>query len=299
MLDTIGLIRLARPPTCNFVQFNTMNQLFKIFKVDTAEATKISASPGEPHHHDFEELIIGTEGQLEHFIDFNTTLLDAPLVSFVTKGKVHRVIPKVKNGKCNMWVLRFKSEFIPEITFQLYANYHNHATLKLRNDSCFKRLTTLCDIIHAEMQQKNPDLSVVMHLLNALFIMIESERNKIEPHDNELSHMQNTTLQNFLIILEENYQRPVGVDFYAEKLFMSARNLNLICKNILQQTVTEIIETRKLIEAKNQLTHSDKNISEIGFDLGFKEKAYFTKVFKKRTGQTPSEFRKEMKKLLS
>lgn len=276
-----------------------MNQLFKIFKVDEAEATKISASPDEPHQHDFEELIIGMEGQLEHFIDFENTLLDAPLVSFVTKGKVHRVIPKLKNRKCDMWVMRFKSEFIPEITFQLYANYHNHAMLKLPNDYCFKRLTTICEIINGEMQQENPDLSVVKHLLSALFIMIESERNKITPNETAISTTQNTTLQNFLLILEENYQRPVGVEFYAEKLFMSARNLNLICKNILQQTVTEIIETRKLIEAKNQLTHSEKNISEIGFDLGFNEKAYFTNVFKKRTGLTPSEFREEMKKLLS
>lgn len=276
-----------------------MNQLFKIFKVGEAEATKISASPDEPHQHDFEELIIGIEGQLEHFIDFKTTTLDAPLVSFVTKGKVHRVIPKLMNGKCDMWVLRFKSEFIPETTFQLYANYHNHATLKLPDDYCFKRLTTICEIINGEMEQENPDFGVVKHLLSALFIMIESERNKIAPNNNDLDISQNTTLQNFLKILEENYQRPVGVEFYAEKLFMSARNLNIICKNILQQTVTEIIETRKLIEAKNQLTHSDKNISEIGFDLGYNEKAYFTNVFKKRTGQTPSEFREEMKKLLS
>lgn len=276
-----------------------MDQLFKIFKVDEAEAAKISASPDEPHHHNFEELIIGMEGQLEHFIDFKTTTLDAPLVSFVTKGKVHRVIPKIKNKKCNMWVLRFKSEFIPEITFQLYTTYHDHATLKLQSGNCFNRLVLLCEIIHEEMQQEHPDLSVVKHLLSALFIMIESEKNKLSPKENELSISQNSTLQSFLKILEENYHRPLGVDFYAEKLFMSARNLNLICKQILQQTVTEIIETRKLIEAKNQLTHSDKNISEIGFDLGFNEKAYFTNVFKKRTGQTPSEFRKEMKQLLS
>jgi AraC family transcriptional regulator, transcriptional activator of pobA len=276
-----------------------MNQLFKIFKVDEVEATKISASPDEPHLHDFEELIIGLEGQLEHFIDFKTTTLDAPLVSFVTKGKVHRVIPKLKNGRCDMWVLRFKSEFIPETTFQLYANYHDHATLKMTCCDCFNRLVTLCEIIYGEMQQENPDLAVIRHLLNALFIMIESERNKIEPKSNGLEISQNTTLQNFLKILEENYHRPAGVEFYAEKLFMSARNLNLICKNILQQTVTEIIETRKLTEAKNLLTHSNKNISEIGFDLGFNEKAYFTNVFKKRTGQTPTEFREEMKKLLS
>lgn len=276
-----------------------MDQLFKIFKVDKAEAIKINAAPDEPHQHDFEELIIGIQGQLEHFIDFKTTALHAPLVSFVTKGKVHRAIPNLHKGKCEMWVLRFKSEFIPETTFQLYANFHDHATLKLQNGDCFKQLTTLCEIIYSAMQQKQPDLGVVKHLLSALFIMIESERNKIAPHNTGFDLSQNTTLQNFLKILEENYQRPVGVDFYAEKLFMSARNLNLICKGILHQTVSELLETRKLIEAKNQLTHTDKNISEIGFDLGYNEKAYFTNVFKKRTGQTPSEFREEMKNLLS
>lgn len=276
-----------------------MNQLFKIFKVDKEEATKISALPDEPHHHNYEELIIGIDGQLEHFIDFKTNILDAPLVSFVTKGKVHRVIPKLKKGKCLMWVIRFKSELIPETVFQLYSYYHEHAMLKLPEGACFNRLITLCEIIDAEMKQKNPDLGVVRHLLSAMFIMIESERNKVAPSENGLATNQNTTLQNFLKILEENYQRPLGVDFYAEKLFMSTRNLNLICKGILHQTVSEIIETRKLIEAKNQLTHSNKNISEIGFDLGYNEKSYFTNVFKKRTGQSPSEFRKKMKMLLS
>jgi len=129
--------------------------------------------------------------------------------------------------------------------------------------------------------------------------MIESEKRKVTHQPNGWATTQNTTLLNFLKILEENYQRPEGVEFYAEKLFMSSRNLNLISKNIFNQTISELIETRKLIEAQNQLTHSDKNISEIGFDLGYNEKAYFTNVFKKRTGQTPSEFRQEMKKLLS
>lgn len=275
-----------------------MNQLFQIFRVDSIEASRISAAPDEPHQHEYEELIIGMEGQLEHFIDFDNTLLDAPFVSFVTKGKVHRAIPKLKDGTCDLWVLRFKSEFIPEITFQLYASFHNQAMLKLSNDRCFQRLVTLCEIIHEEVQQENPDLSVVRHLLTAVFIMIESEQNKISPAEGTF-YSQNTTLQNFFRILEENFRRPLGVDFYAEKLFMSARNLNLICKNILQQTVSEIIETRKLIEAKNQLTYSDKNISEIGYELGYNDKAYFANVFKKRTGQTPTEFREEMRMLLS
>lgn len=276
-----------------------MEQLFKIFKVDEKEALKISESPDNPHKHEFEELIICVDGKLEHFIDFNTTLLEAPLVSFVTKGKVHRVIPRLNNGKCDMWALRFKSEFIPETTFQLYSFYHDHATIKMQKGECFNRLVTLCELINSEMNQEEPDLSVVRHLLSALFTMLESERKKSDPAEKELNKTQSTTFKNFLKILEENYRRSEGVEFYAEKLFMSARNLNLICQNILNQTVTEIIETRKLIEAKNLLTHSDKTISEIGFELGFNEKSYFTNVFKKRTGETPSEFREKMKSLLS
>lgn len=276
-----------------------MDQLFKIFRLNPVDASKISASPDEPHLHNYEELIIATEGQLEHFIDFKNTTLDAPLVCFVTKGKIHRAIPKLKNGRCQMWILRFKSEFIPNITFNLYTSYHDHAMIQLPQGTCFNRLVTICQIIDTEMKQANPDLGVVRHLLTALFIMIESEKNKNLPQTETINHTQNTTLINFLKILEENFRRSEGVEFYAEKLFMSSRNLNLICKTILNQTVSELIENRKLIEAKNQLTYSDKNISEIGFDLGYSEKAYFTKVFKKRTGKTPKEFREEMKKILS
>ena len=276
-----------------------MIHTFHIFKFAEEDAKKIAAAPNEPHNHDYEELIIGIEGQLEHFIDFKTTVFDAPFVSFVTKGKVHRVKPGMKDAKCKMWVLRFKSEFIPETTFQLYSYYHDYANIKMQSGECFNRIVTMCEMMYNEMQQAIPDYAVIRHLLSASFTMIESERRKSEPDENNFHNTQNITFKNFLKILEENFRRPEGVEFYAEKLFMSARNLNLICQSILHQTVTETIEVRKLIEAKNLLINTDKTVSEIGFELGYNEKAYFTSVFKKKSGQTPTEFREEMRKLVS
>jgi AraC-like DNA-binding protein len=99
--------------------------------------------------------------------------------------------------------------------------------------------------------------------------------------------------------LEEHYKEPKDVNFYADKLFMSSRNLNLICQNILQQSVSEIIEIRKLTQAKNLLMSTDKNVAEIGYELGFNEKTYFTHAFKRKAGLTPTEFREEIQKLLS
>jgi AraC family transcriptional regulator, transcriptional activator of pobA len=276
-----------------------MDQLFHIFKVGDAEAKKIATSPDDPHNHDFEELIVGVEGGIEHFIDFKSEQFISPFISFVTKGKVHRIKPEIKKGKFNIWVMEFRSEFIPETTFQLYSYYHDHANLHIEKGECFDRMVLLCEMMYNEANRTIPDYAVIRLLLSTLFTMIESERKKADNAEKPFYNTQNITFKNFLKILEENFRRPLGVEFYAEKLFMSARNLNLICHNILQKSVSEIIETRKLIEAKNLLISTDKSISEIGFEIGFNEKAYFTTVFKKKSGQTPSEFRDEMSKLIS
>lgn len=275
-----------------------MDQLFDIQKFKIEDAAKLDATPNDPHQHEWEELLVGLEGELDHFIDFKSSLFSAPLISFITKGKIHRAKPKAKEGNLDIWLIRFKSEFIPETTFQLYAWYHDHATLEFPKGLCFERMNQLCSMMYNEVQQTTPDFSVTRHLLSALFTMIESERRRMEPHALNQKN-QNITFRNFLQILEENFHRPEGVDFYAGKLFMSSRNLNLICQNILQQSVSEIIETRKLIEAKNLLISTDKTISEIGYELGYNEKAYFTTVFKRKSGQTPTEFREEMKTLIS
>ena len=276
-----------------------MSQLFKIFRLGTSEAKQILSSTEEPHCHDFEELIVGIEGELEHFIDFKTEKFVSPFISFVTKGKVHLVKPVIKNKKFNIWVIEFRSEFIPETTFQLYSYYHDHANLQMQKGEGFDRMVSLCEMMHRESRLDTPDFAVMRLLLSTLFTMIESERRKTENDEKRFYNTQNITFKNFLKILEENFRRPEGVEFYAEKLFMSARNLNLICHNILHKSVSEIIETRKLIEAKNLLISTNKTIAEIGFELGYNEKAYFTTVFKKKSGQTPSEFRQEMSRLVS
>jgi AraC-like DNA-binding protein len=275
-----------------------MELLFDIQKFNETDAAKLAATPNDPHVHEHEELLVGIAGELDHFIDFKSSVFSAPYISFITKGKVHRARPTGKDGLLDIWLIRFRSEFIPETTFQLYAWYHDHATLALPAGSCFERMNQLCRMMYDEMQLPTPDYPVIRHLLSALFTMIESHRKQLEPQP--LSQKtQNITFRTFLQILEENFRRPEGVDFYAEKLFMSSRNLNLSCQNILQQSVSEIVETRKLIEAKNLLLSTDKSISEIGYELGYNEKAYFTTVFKRKSGQTPTEFREEMRSLIS
>jgi AraC family transcriptional activator of pobA len=49
-----------------------MEYLFQIRQMTEEEALEIQNSVNEPHQHDFEELLVGMEGTLEHFIDFTS-----------------------------------------------------------------------------------------------------------------------------------------------------------------------------------------------------------------------------------
>jgi AraC family transcriptional activator of pobA len=276
-----------------------MDDIFTIYKFGVEDSRRVLQSANEPHLHDYEELLIGINGQLEHFIDYRSEIVDAPFVSFITEGKVHRLRPLEKDGKCDIWVIRFNSDFIADTIFRLYTEFHDKSNMCMPFNVCFKRFDTLCNIIYQEYNQPTPDYSVIRQLLIALISIIESERKKKEGNEKEDVSVQSATFKNFLQILEEHFREPQGVNFYADKLFMTARNLNLICQHVLHQSVSEIIETRKLVEAKNLLVSTRKTIAEIGYELGFNEKTYFTHVFKKREGISPSDFRKEMSALIS
>lgn len=274
-----------------------MKQLFEIYKVTPDQAAKISAMPNDPHVHDFEELLIGIEGELEHLIDFESKVYKAPYVSFVAKGKVHRLRPLPVDGKCSIWVIKFQTDFIPDTSFGLYSLYHANSNVELQNDDYFRRIVMLCEMMQSEAAMDEPSVNVIRDLLKATFTMIEAERQKYS--ETLKLNTQNTTFKNFLAILEENFRRPeAGVEFYAEKLFMSSRNLNLITQNVMKMSVSELIETRRMTEGKNLLSSTDKSISEIGFELGYNEKSCFTTVFRKKNGMTPSMFRQKMKALI-
>lgn len=274
-----------------------MKELFEIFRVNDLVLKKLKQSSEQPHQHNYEEIIVVIKGTLEHFIDFDSNLLYAPFASFITKGKPHHIKPIDDGQACDGFVIRFQSEFVSETIFQLYHVFHDNANIVFSNQREFNRFVTLCEILNDEAQQTSVDYSIVRSLLNTLLIILESQKRKsLSPSE---SKSQNSQFVKFLQLLEDNYHRPINVSFYADKLNMTSRNLNIICQQILQKSINEIIQTRRLIKAKSLLTTSDKTISDIGFEIGYKEKSYFSNIFKKKTGKTPSEFRSEINSLFS
>lgn len=100
--------------------------------------------------------------------------------------------------------------------------------------------------------------------------------------------------QQFEKLLEENFKEIKSVSEYAAKMFVSPKHLNRITNKIVGKSASHIILDRVILEAKRMLVNSSKNIGQIAEDLGYEDYAYFSNVFKKNAGITPSQFLKEI-----
>ena len=124
-----------------------MEQPFKIIKITKEFVDTIRAKRETAHFHDFEELIIVTEGSLEHYIDFQVEVLNAPSVSYVSMGKMHKV---VERDDLRGWVINYQNEFIPDSKLNFYSNFITSTNIPIPADDCSQRFHSLCEIIYNE-----------------------------------------------------------------------------------------------------------------------------------------------------
>ncbi len=78
---------------------------------------------------------------------------------------------------------------------------------------------------------------------------------------------------------------------FAEKLYVHVNHLNRAIKITTGKTTTDLITERLINEARALLKHTDWNISEISYCLGFEEPAHFNNFFRKQLQMNPSAYR--------
>jgi AraC-like DNA-binding protein len=82
-----------------------------------------------------------------------------------------------------------------------------------------------------------------------------------------------------------------SVKFLADSVHLTPSYLSDLLRKETGKNAQEHIHSYLIDEAKNLLLNSEKNVSEIAYDLGFEYPQYFNKLFKKKTGKTPMEYR--------
>jgi AraC-like DNA-binding protein len=83
------------------------------------------------------------------------------------------------------------------------------------------------------------------------------------------------------------------VKYMASKLSLSAGYLSDLLKQETGRTSLDHIHLALINEAKNILMSTDNTVAETAFQLGFENPPYFSRLFKKAVGITPTEYRNQ------
>ena len=91
---------------------------------------------------------------------------------------------------------------------------------------------------------------------------------------------------------EENYNKEISIEQYAQEHLMTVNRFIISFKNIMKMTPMQYIMSLRITAAKGYFDSTNKNVTEVSSAVGYDNSLYFSRVFKKYTGYSPSEYKK-------
>lgn len=99
--------------------------------------------------------------------------------------------------------------------------------------------------------------------------------------------------RDFSRLVEIHFREKHTVADYADLLGVAPKTLSNKFNRLDLAQPNDIIKERIMLEAKRLLNYSDLSVKEISYRLGYDDPAYFNRLFTKKTGDTPSNFKKK------
>jgi AraC family transcriptional activator of pobA len=162
-----------------------------------------------------------------------------------------------------------------------------------RNNTHFEQIKILKGMIVKELNEENMEKrtfinSLFQTLFLAIFRVNQIQKTSMEETDNK-------TLKYFQIFqksIKQDYSEMKTISQYAKEIGITTMHLNRVCKIVVGKSPIQILHELVVAEAKKYLLNTSYSISEISYFLNFNDPAYFTRLFKKNVGVSPSDFRK-------
>ena len=122
---------------------------------------------------------------------------------------------------------------------------------------------------------------------------IESFIQEAESITRETDTSTNPSFYRLLNYIQEHYAEPITLTEVAKKFHFNASYLSSYFSANNNEGFSEYVNKVRVEKAKEMLVATEESISEISDRVGYSDQSYFTKVFKKMTGVSPSQYRKE------
>ncbi|MEG0283466.1 MAG: helix-turn-helix domain-containing protein [Erysipelotrichales bacterium] len=244
-------------------------------------------------------------GQITAYVDDNTYECNTGAIILANKHSTIDYVETEKNTKVLTFI--FKKSFFSnsllnqlssELSFYRYfveninANKEkeNHTTYQLNRDNDTHLYVLLFFKQVKDHSYQNANLT------HAAFLLFITEINRLVSANNELYTLSPSLLYKEMITYIQNNYNTISLQDIADKFNFHPNYISVFLKRETGKTFSEWIIECRLEHATNYLVNTNISIEKITKDIGYNDKSYFFKLFKKRYGVSPRQYRKQHKK---
>ncbi len=207
--------------------------------------------------------------------------------------KVH-----IDNSADSLKSLFFNREFYCVHTYDsevscnglLFFGSNSSPVLKLDDDER-STIRTLFSVLEEEFSVADSNQEEMLRILLKRLIIrcTRLARKQILKSDENQGDID--LIREFNVLVEEHFKTKKSVKEYAELMYKSPKTITNVFGKYSEESPLRVIHNRVIMEAKRLLFYTDKSAKEIGYELGYKDPAQFSKLFKNVVGMTTTEFK--------
>lgn len=258
----------------------TSGLLVKRLDKDSAHVMK-----SYPHRDDYYIIVLVTGGTVSVAVDFEDVTVSAGEAIVVSPSQVHS--PSSASGNAEGWFMAVASEYFTPHEIDMAARYAlNVAPIALAENTS-DDIVRLFEILLRRIS----DISVALPLASAIKSLVFS--GMTENGGKNIDRYM-TIVTRLKKLLDENLKDEKRPSRYAEMLNISEVYLNEAVKKATGLSVSAFIRSQVVLSAKRMFVYTSLSASEIALELGYEDYAYFSKLFKKDTGVSPTRYRKNL-----
>lgn len=277
-------------PKNNSITLNTMDYRSGIDVGIWDRSTPGIIKALEPHRHDHYTCMLIEAGKLEVVFDFNHLEMSGGTFFVSPPGQVHQILNTF--GATGY-----------------YVSFESHHLTKSAQESLWKSVGDTMLIVLSTIEQewfraifdsmlKLPDLNAGIYrqveepLLSAMVEQATVLYHKSLINSESLSLRSISISKEFMNLVKSNFRTFKRPSEYAEKLNITVAHLSDTLKKVTGLSASQIIQKEVMNEAQRLLYYSEASIKEISYQLGYLDTKYFVRLFTKKSGCSPSEYRK-------
>lgn len=273
--DRYNVINIANPPKSMFTVEKTCRKNFKSF---------INVF----HYHDWYELYYITKGRCVYQVANKSFLLEPGDWIFIPPKVKHKNFYRTENTE--RYLVYFSKDYINPCLHGKICEFALKTCFSPEN----KESTYLTNLISNALEEfQNPSEFSKELYKSYLFQIMITLLTKAPMKESDGQNMNMYFLaQNTIEYINDHFNENITLNELADMNYITPGYLSSVFKKATGFNISNFIQTRRLIHAKNLLCETDDSISVISEKCGFNDSNYFSVVFKKYTSQSPLQYRK-------